>query len=268
MIAPSEVLSSLAVTALLCAILAVGAAVVVVPAALVLLGEACSARLRRPAALTRLGPPHLRRWVGHPRRRPAGAIATALLAVLAIPLLSLDSGPPSVKFLPEDDPARRSFERVAQVMGPGWPTPYSVVFVSETRPVTQKGLLADVTRFQAQLAKETRASTPSSAPARSPRRAVTSASCRRSSASRRSCSRAASATSAAWRPGSASRARAPPSCRPGCRAPPAAPGSCRPAPASCRPARASSAAASTTPGRQRPDLGRARHRPRRRAEAA
>ena len=57
MIAPSEVLSSLAVTALLCAILAVGAAVVVVPAALVLLGAvppSASPPGRAPRAWDRL----------------------------------------------------------------------------------------------------------------------------------------------------------------------------------------------------------------------
>jgi X-X-X-Leu-X-X-Gly heptad repeat protein len=158
MLAPSEVLSSLAITALLCAILAVGAAVVVVPAALVLLGDrALAFSFGAPAPLAHAWDRLTagRSWVVRDAV-PVGAVATALLALLAIPLLSLDSGPPSPKFLPEDDPARLSFERVAQVMGPGWPTPYNIVFASETRPVTEKELLAEVSRYQAKLAKDPR----------------------------------------------------------------------------------------------------------------
>ena len=49
-----------------------------------------------------------------------------------------------------------SYERVASVMGPGWPTPYNIVFVSKTRPITDRALLVQVDKFQAWVAKDPR----------------------------------------------------------------------------------------------------------------
>ena len=138
MIADTEILTSIGIGTLLCSALGVGAAVVVMPAFLVLAAQRTQAlELRRPA-------PALRAWEalaargGWVIRRavPVGAAATALLAALALPLFALDTGPPSPKLLPSGDPARQSFERVAKVMGPGWPTPYNVVVVSRDRPIT------------------------------------------------------------------------------------------------------------------------------------
>ena len=66
----------------------------------------------------------------------AGALATAALLALAIPVLSLETGPPDVSQLPSDNAARRSFERVARRMGPGWPTPYNMIVVNPRGPLT------------------------------------------------------------------------------------------------------------------------------------
>jgi X-X-X-Leu-X-X-Gly heptad repeat protein len=158
-IGPTEVLTSLFLTPTLCNLLAIGAAVVVVPASLVLLGDRAQAfSFGAPGFMTAA-------WnklaVGGERIviRDAilvGAMATALLALLAIPVLSLQTGPPSAKYLPPDDQARVSYERVAQVMGPGWPTPYNIVVVSKTRPLTDPALLKDLNTFQTQLAKDPR----------------------------------------------------------------------------------------------------------------
>ena len=41
-------------------------------------------------------------------------------------------------------------------MGPGWPTPYNIVVVSKTRPITDPALLKDLNKFQAKLAKDPR----------------------------------------------------------------------------------------------------------------
>jgi RND superfamily putative drug exporter len=156
---PTEVLTSLFLTPTICALLAIGAAVVVMPAALVLLG-------RRTLALEFGAPAVVRRpwnWLagegGAFVIRDAvvvGAFATVLLVVLAIPVFSIETGPPSARYLPEDNAARVSFERVATVMGPGWPTPYNVVVVSETKPITDKALLKSMSDYQAKLAKDPR----------------------------------------------------------------------------------------------------------------
>ncbi len=154
-IADQAILTSLGIGTVLCSALSVGAAVVVMPAFLVLAAG-------RTQTLSFAAPqPALRAWEratggGNWVLRNAvvaGAIATATLAVLALPLLSLDTGPPSVSYLPPSDPARVSFERVATVMGPGYPTPYNVVVVSNTRPLTDPALLRDLDRFQTGLAK-------------------------------------------------------------------------------------------------------------------
>lgn len=158
-IAPMENLSSLGLGAVLCATLAIGAAVVVVPAALTLLGH-------RALWLSFPPPPVLARawdrlaggggrWVVR-NAVGAGALATALLLLLAIPALSLPTGPPTAELLPSDNGARQSFERVAEVMGPGWPTPFNIVVYSPDRPLTDKKLVVALERFQANLAKDPR----------------------------------------------------------------------------------------------------------------
>jgi len=94
LIAPTQILTSLGVGVLLCAGLGVGAAVVVMPAALVLVAD-------RSHALWFAAPaPALRAWErmvgggGSVVRHavPVGAAATAVLAVLALPLSALDTG--------------------------------------------------------------------------------------------------------------------------------------------------------------------------------
>jgi RND superfamily putative drug exporter len=158
MIADQDILTSIGVGALLCSVLSVGAAVVVMPAFLVLAGD-------RSHALSFAAPqPALRGWErmvggGNWVIRHAvwvGAAATLGLAALAIPLLSLDTGPPSVKYLPEDNQARVDYERIAHVMGPGYPTPYNIVVVSDKRPLTEPALLRELARLQDDLADDKR----------------------------------------------------------------------------------------------------------------
>jgi RND superfamily putative drug exporter len=157
-IAPTPILTSLGIGVLLCSALAVGAAVVVMPAALTLLGPGIAAfSFPAPRPLER-GWSWLvgrGRWVTR-RAVLTGAVATALLVALAVPAASLETGPPDVSMLPASNQARQDFERVAAVMGPGWPTPYNVLVVSTKRPITAPKLLRDVRDYQRQLAKDPR----------------------------------------------------------------------------------------------------------------
>lgn len=155
-IAPTKILTSLGIGVLLCSALAVGGAVVVMPAALTLFGP----RLAAPsfgvsAGLTRdwdklVG---AGAWV---RRNAgiAGLLATGALVLLAMPAFALKTGPPGVAQLPKDDKARVAFEEVARVMGPGWPTPYNVVVVNPKGPITTAKTLESLDRFQEQVAKD------------------------------------------------------------------------------------------------------------------
>ncbi|HTR72980.1 MAG TPA: MMPL family transporter, partial [Solirubrobacteraceae bacterium] len=154
-IAPTKILTSLGIGVLLCAALAVGAAVVVMPAALVLFG--------RDVASGRSAPPGLVRdwdrlvgagaWV---RRNAvgAGAVATVALALLAAPALSLKTGPPGVEQLPKGNSARTAYEQVARTMGPGWPTPYDLIVVNPKGPITTASTLAKLEALQTEIARD------------------------------------------------------------------------------------------------------------------
>ncbi|HYF27898.1 MAG TPA: MMPL family transporter, partial [Baekduia sp.] len=158
LIAPTEILMSLGVGVLLCAMLGVGAAVVVMPAVLVLLNSRMDAgRFALPSLVTR---PWERlvgadAFVTH-RAVYAGAVATAVLLALALPVASLKTGPPDVTQLPADNQARIDYEAVSAAMGPGWASPFNVLVVSDTRPMTDPALLEQVDAFQARIAKDRR----------------------------------------------------------------------------------------------------------------
>ncbi len=154
-IAPTKILTSLGIGVLLCSALAVGAAVVVMPAALVLFGRGIAIGWMAPKGLTR----DWDRLVGagawvRKRAVLAGALASAVLVALAIPAFALHTGPPGVSELPPGNSARQSFEEVARVMGPGWPTPYNMIVVSPSGPITTAATLAKLEAFQEKIARD------------------------------------------------------------------------------------------------------------------
>ena len=99
-----------------------------------------------PAALARLGPrvdrlalpwvhsgehrsPRFAAWAERLWRRPAafGAAALAALVALAVPVLGLQTGMPSIKVVPEDDGSRVAYAQVQQGFGSGAPGTLQVV---------------------------------------------------------------------------------------------------------------------------------------------
>lgn len=156
-IGPTENLHSIGTGVTVNALLAVGAAVVVMPAVLTLLGNRTFAGsfgaprlLARPWRWLAAGRPVLRRAV------IAGAAGTLALVALAIPALGLKTGPPDPQFLPQDSKARQDFEAIQRAMGPGWPTPYNIVVVSKEGPITERKMLRQLETFQERLAKDPR----------------------------------------------------------------------------------------------------------------
>ena len=145
---------SLGVGVVACAALGVGAAVAVMPAVLVLMGHRMD--VWHPKSLG----PIDKAWNGlvgvgdRIVRRPVviGALATAMLGALAIPVLSLKTGPPDITQLPASNQARQNFEAISNVMGPGWATPYSVLLVSTKHPITATQTLKSISVFQKQIA--------------------------------------------------------------------------------------------------------------------
>ena len=158
-VGPTKVLTSLFFTATTCALLAAGAAVIVAPAALSLFGDRVRAwSFPAPRFAERAWGTLSGGGSGFVVRDAVvvGALATAFLAVLAIPLLSLDTGPPSPKYLPSDNSARLAYERVETAMGAGTASPYNIVVVSNDKPLTDEKLVNQLSRFQDQLAKDPR----------------------------------------------------------------------------------------------------------------
>lgn len=156
-IGPTELMVSLGAGMLTCAAFATGGAVVVMPAALVLLGRRIDfLRFPPPAPLARAWA-RLADGGSWVTRNPgfSGFVATALLAALAVPAFSLGSGPPDVSQLPASAKARIAFTEISRVMGPGWATPYNVIVVARDRPITTPALLTGINRFERQIAADT-----------------------------------------------------------------------------------------------------------------
>src|SRR5690606_10471617 len=57
----------------------------------------------------------------------AAGLSAVLLLGLAAPVLSLETGMPSITMLPEDEQARQGYDFLAQSFGPGGPGPIQVI---------------------------------------------------------------------------------------------------------------------------------------------
>jgi RND superfamily putative drug exporter len=155
-IGPTALLTSLGIGMSICAAMATGAAVVVMPAALTLLGT-------RVEAFSWPAPKFMQRawsglvgaggWVTR-HAVYTGFAATVLLVALAVPALAVKSGPPTVTQLPANSKARIAFTEISRVLGPGWAMPYNVIVVANGRPITTPALLSSVQTFQTQIAKD------------------------------------------------------------------------------------------------------------------
>ena len=99
-----------------------------------------------PAALAKLGPkvdnvslpwvhsgehrsPRFARWGERLWRRPMayGILPFLALVALSIPVLSLDTGMPSIKVVPEGDPSRQGYDQVQSAFGEGAPGALNIV---------------------------------------------------------------------------------------------------------------------------------------------
>jgi RND superfamily putative drug exporter len=113
-----------------------------------------------PAVLAKLGPrvdklslpwahsgdhrsPRFARWGGRLWRRPLlfGGGALALLVVLALPVLGLKTGMPSIKVVPDGDHSRVGYEQLVDGFGPGAPGALQIV-----SPPAESGRVAAVLR--------------------------------------------------------------------------------------------------------------------------
>jgi RND superfamily putative drug exporter len=152
-VVPGDILVSAAVGVLAATVIAIGSAFLAIPAALTLFG----AHLDRFGFARKItaAPPRWIAAVASAVRQPglvAGLILLPLLA-LAAPAFGLNPGPPDVAQLPPDDEARRDFERVSEVMGPGWAAPFDVLLVERNGLLAEPQRLRVLERWQRRLAR-------------------------------------------------------------------------------------------------------------------
>ncbi|NLT06264.1 MAG: MMPL family transporter [Solirubrobacterales bacterium] len=115
-----------------------------------------------PAVLAKLGPrvdklglpwvhsgehrsPRFAAWAERLWRRPFGygAVALVALVALAVPVLSLNTGMPSIKVVPEEDSSRQGYAAVQAAFGPGAPGTLQVVAPQDEAAATTAILQAD-----------------------------------------------------------------------------------------------------------------------------
>ena len=115
-----------------------------------------------PAVLATLGPrvdslslpwvhsgdhrsPRFARWARLLWRRPLafGGAALAALLLLALPVMGIETGMPSIKVVPENDGSRRGYEQVQAAFGPGAPGSLQVVSPADRAEATMAILGSD-----------------------------------------------------------------------------------------------------------------------------
>ena len=89
--------------------------------------------------------PRFAAWAERLWRRPFGygAVALVALVALAVPVLSLNTGMPSIKVVPEEDSSRQGYAAVQAAFGPGAPGTLQVVAPQDEAAATTAILEAD-----------------------------------------------------------------------------------------------------------------------------
>jgi RND superfamily putative drug exporter len=129
MLVPSPAFRSMALGIMLAVSFVLLAALTLLPAVLAWLGDRVD-RLALPwVHAGEHRSPLFARWAERLWRRPwaYGAAATAILVALALPVIGLDTGMPSIKVVPEDDGSRVGYVQVQEAFGPGAPGTLQVV---------------------------------------------------------------------------------------------------------------------------------------------
>lgn len=122
MLVPSPAFRSTSLGIMLSVVFVLAAALTLLPAALATLGP-------RVGRVEEQSSPRSAAWARRLWRRPLpyGLATLALLAVLAVPVLSLQTGMPSIKVVPPDDSSRAGSVAVERAFGPGSTGPLQIV---------------------------------------------------------------------------------------------------------------------------------------------
>jgi RND superfamily putative drug exporter len=145
MLVPSPAFRSMSLGIMLAVLFVLAAALTLLPAMLAWLGP----RVDRIALPWVRSGEHrsqrFARWGERLWRRPVliGLPALALLIVLAIPILNLDTGMPSIKVVPPEDGSRQGYAAVQDAFGPGAPGALQIVAPAAEADTVGRVLAAD-----------------------------------------------------------------------------------------------------------------------------
>jgi RND superfamily putative drug exporter len=150
---PGSLLLSLATATAVVTVISVVISTLAVPALLGLLGARINAgRIGLPRSARRRTT--VAAAAGAALRRPA--LAACLVAVplilLILPTLGFTTGAPGIDQLPASNPARQSAEIIDRAVGPGWEAPFVIVAATDRGPITGRGDLALLSRWQRRIA--------------------------------------------------------------------------------------------------------------------
>jgi RND superfamily putative drug exporter len=129
MLVPSPAFRSMSLGIMLSVVFILAATLTLLPAVLAKLGRRVD-RLALPWVHSgEHRSPRFAAWGKRLWRRPLpyGIAAVATLVALALPVLALDTGMPSIKVVPEDDGSRAGYTQVQQAFGPGATGPLQIV---------------------------------------------------------------------------------------------------------------------------------------------
>lgn len=121
MLVPSPAFRSMALGIMLAVLFVLGASLTLLPAVLAKLDGKINAAALPWASTAESHSPRFAQWAGRLWRHPIafGGLAVIILAALAVPLLGLRTGMPSIKVVPEGDSSRIGYQLVNDAFGPG-----------------------------------------------------------------------------------------------------------------------------------------------------
>ena len=145
MLVPSPAFRSMALGIMLSVAFVLLAALTLLPAVLAWLGDRIDKLALPWVHAGEHRSPAFARWAETLWKRPwvFGLSSLAILVVLALPALGLETGMPSIKVVPEDDSSRVGYTQVQEAFGPGAPGTLQVVVPGMQGEETSRVLAAD-----------------------------------------------------------------------------------------------------------------------------
>jgi RND superfamily putative drug exporter len=145
MLVPSPAFRSMALGIMLSVAFVLLAALTLLPAVLAWLGDRVDKLALPWVHAGEHRSPAFARWAEILWKRPwaFGLLSLAILVVLALPTLGLETGMPSIKVVPEDDGSRVGYTQVQEAFGPGAPGTLQVVVPGKQGEETSRVLAAD-----------------------------------------------------------------------------------------------------------------------------